>query len=66
MPRTPRPRLNKNRHIPGVRYGEQPEAKQPAKPPGSRVGFTATPPRRRAYGQPDLIAGDRTVDGLQN
>jgi hypothetical protein len=33
---------------------------------GSRVGFTTTPPRRRAYGQPDLIAGRRPFNSLQN
>jgi hypothetical protein len=66
VPRTPRHRLYKDLHIPGIRYGEQSEAKKPAKLPGSRVGFSATTPRRRAYGQPDLIAGGRTVDGLQD
>jgi hypothetical protein len=66
MPRTPRYRLYKNLHIPGIKYGEQSEAKQPAKLPGSGIGFAATMPRGGAYGQPDLIAGRRTIDSLQN
>jgi hypothetical protein len=65
-PRSPGDRFNENVDLASGRYREKSETKKAAKLLNARVLLPAATAARRANGEPDLIAGRRAIDPLQD